>query len=422
VTVRELDSESDSDCNRDDDDDDDDDGREFYGVVEAMPMTGTVGLWTISGGVYTVTAQTEIKERFGPIELRSCVEVELTADESAVRELQSKRDAYCNNDDDDDDDDNGPGFGRGELYARLVDFPPGLIGIWQIGAISVTADANTEFQQRNGPFTVGEYVKVEFRILEDGTFLAREIKTINTRDDDDDRGKGRRSKAFGVIDVIPDGNIGIWRISGISYTVTISTELNDKRGPLTEEQTVKVEYRRDADGNRIALEIKAMPERAGNPDGLQKLVGYVDDMPSDGFIGEWTIDGVIFVADENSEFEEDCGILEVDAFVQVKYVVRDGVPVIIKLETHVPPGGGDDHHFGRIDRMDDGVAVAAGTATWQIGGRSYVVTDATAVGSDLALGVTAVVNSYTAADGAQVATRISSVTLDNTLYLPAAIK
>jgi hypothetical protein len=421
-TVREMDSEPLSDCNRgDDDDDDDEDGRDFYGVVEAMPMSGTVGSWTISGGVYTVTEQTEIKERFGAIAVGSCVEVTLTMDESAVRELQSKRDAYCSNDDDDDDDNDGIGYG--EMYAELVSFPPELIGIWQIGVISVTADANTEFQQRNGPFTVGEYVKVEFRIREDGTFLAREIKTLNTRDDDDDdnddHGHGHgRNKAFGVIEVVPDGNIGIWQISGISYTVTISTELNDNRGQLIAGQTVKVEYRRDDAGNRIAREIKAVPERGNNPDALQKLVGYVEMMPSEGFVGNWTIGSVEFVADENSVFKERCGILAVGALVEVKYLVQDGVRRIVKVETHVPPGGGDDHHYGRIDRMDDGMVAAAGTATWEIGGRSYVVNDVTELSSDLAVGGTAAVNSYTAEDGTQVATRISSVTLTDALYIP----
>lgn len=56
------------------------------------------------------------------------------------------------------------------------------------------------------------------------------------------------------------------------------------------------------------------------------------------------------------------------------------------------------------------------------GGRSYVVNDATNVSSSVAVGSNALVNSYTAADGAQVATSISSVTLDHMLYLPAAMK
>jgi len=437
VTVREMDSEPDSDCDGSNggggNGGGDDDGREFYGLVETMPISGFAGSWTISGGVYTVTEQTEIKQRFGPIEVGACVEVELTADESAVRELQSKRTAYCTGDD--NGGDNGGGNqGHGELYAELVSFPPELVGVWQIGTITMTADANTEFQQKNGAFTAGEFVKAEFTILADGTFYAREIKTIgDARGDDDDDGPGHDhghdrdhdGKAFGLIEFVPEGNIGVWQIGGISYTVTISTELNDHKGALTVGQNVKVEYRTDDEGNRTATEIKAMPAGAGGDKDLLKLVGYVQAMPSDGFVGNWTVGDVEFVADASSRFEEECGILDVGAFVEVKYVMQDGARLIVKLETHVPPGGGDDDHMGRVERMDDSVLAAttgAAAATWTIGGRSYVVNDATAVGSSVAVGSNALVNSYKAADGSQVATSISSVTLDHMLYLPAAMK
>ena len=430
TTVREMDSEPAGDCTGGNNDDDDDrNGREFYGIVQTMPMTGFVGSWTINGGVYTVTVQTEVKQKYGPIEIGSCVEVQLTQNGSAVRELQSKRSANCS----DDDDDSDPSIGRGELYARLVSFPPDLIGQWVIGVITMTADANTEFQQRNGVFTVGEYVKAEFRIQADGTFLAREIKTINTRgdDDDDDHGRGddddvrHDGKAFGLIDSVPAGNLGIWQIGGISYTVTISTELDSERGALIAGQNVKVEYWTDDQGNRTAIEIKAMPQGAGSSQELLKLVGYVQAMPNDGFVGNWTVGGVDFVADAGSRFEEEHGFLAPDVFVEIKYVLRDGIRVIVKLETHVLPGGGDDDHYGRVDRMDDSLAASATSetaATWTVGGRTYIVTDATDVSRNVATGSTVIVNSYAAADGAQVATRIDSVTLNNMLYLPAASK
>jgi hypothetical protein len=65
--------------------------------------------------------------------------------------------------------------------------------------------------------------------------------------------------------------------------------------------------------------------------------------------------------------------------------------------------------------MDDSLA------TWRIGGHNYVVTDTTLVGN-VATGDTVLVNSYTDAAGAHVATRIVDVTLDNLLFLPAAFR
>lgn len=448
-TVKELDSEPMDSCTPDnggddggDDDGDDDGGNggnggEFYGWVEAMPENSMIGQWTISGSVYTVTEQTEFNDRYGRIVVGRCVEVQLTEDESAVSELGSERGVKCNRGNGGGDDDNGDNAGEGELFAKIVSLPPtpDLIGEWVIGNITVTVDANTELKQEAGEFKVDQFVKVEFAILQDGTFLAREIKTVATtagdddEDENDDNGNNggdddisRDGKAFGLIEFVPDGNTGIWQIGGISYTVTISTELDDERGTLNVGQNVKVEYTLDEQGNRTATEIKSMPRGAGNPQDLRKLVGYVQEMPVNGFVGNWMIGGVSFKANANSEFEEENGLLAQDAYVEVTYVMLGEVRMIVKLETQVVPGGGDDDQVGEVENMDDMAAAAMTAGTWVIGGRTYVVTDATVVGSKVAVGTTAVVNSYAAADGTQVATRINSITLDNRIYMPMAVK
>jgi hypothetical protein len=434
TTVVELDSEPLGDCNKGDDDDNgDDDGREFKGTVEMTPTGSLVGLWTISGEVYTVTERTEIKQKFGRIEIGSCVKGELSSDGTYVRELQSKRDVVCKHSDDDGGDDNGAG--RGELYAKLVSFPAGLIGDWVIGNITFKADANTEFDQRRGAFTADEFVKVEFVILQDGTFLAKEIKTVGVpKDDDDGPGHGHgdddiehHAVAFGIINSLPaSGTEGLWQVGGVTYTVNITTELEARHGTFELGRNVRVKYWVDDAGTRIAKQIKSMPPAAGgNPQGVLKLVGFVDAMPADDFVGEWSVGGVILMADAASKFEEDDGFLAVGAFVEVKYRLDGSTRRILEMETHVMPGGGDDDHIGRVERMDDSLAAADAdgvlASTWRIGGRDYVVTDATMLGS-VAEGDTVLVNSYQDATGAQVATRIIDVTLDNLIFLPAAAK
>jgi hypothetical protein len=103
--------------------------------------------------------------------------------------------------------------------------------------------------------------------------------------------------------------------------------------------------------------------------------------------------------------------------------MQNGVRLIVEMESHVLPGGGDDDHIGKVNRMDDSVSTAAAAAaTWTIGGRSYTVTDATLVGLNVSTDSTVLVNSYQAADGSQVATSISNITLNNRLYLPSASK
>ena len=322
------------------------------------------------------------------------------------------------------------------MYAKLVSFPDGLIGEWVIGSLTFTATANTEFSEKNGPFTVGEFVKVEFVVQQDNSLLAKEIKTVALpHDDGDDDGPGHghghdiehHAVAFGAIETVPDGGEGVWQIGGITYTVTISTELEPQHGALEVGQNVRVKYWLDENGNRVAKQIKSMPPAAGgNPQGELKLVGFVEAMPpaADGFVGSWTVAGVELVADANSQFDEEDGVIDVGTFVKVKYRMDGATRVIVEMEAHVMPGGGDDDHIGEVEQMNDSVAAAevgAAASTWVVGGRSYVVTDATMVGS-VATGDTVLVNSYTDASGAQVATRISNVTLDNLLFLPAAAR
>ena len=357
-----------------------------------------------------------------------------------VRELRSAREFACKQGSGDDNGGEGDNAdGHGELYAKLVSFPEDLIGEWVIGSLTFTATANTEFSEKNGPFEVGEFVKVEFVVQQDNSLLAKEIKTVALpHDDGDDDGPGHdhghghevdhQAVAFGVIDTVSDdGGEGVWQIGGITYTVTISTELETTHGALDVGQNVRVKYWLDENGNRVAKQIKSMPPAAGgNPQGEPKLVGFVEAMPpeADGFVGNWTVAGVDLVADANSQFDEEDGVIDVGTFVKVKYRMDGTTRVIVEMEAHVMPGGGDDDHIGEVEQMDDSVAAAAvgaSTSTWVVGGRSYVVTDATMVGS-VATGDTVLVNSYTDASGAQVATRISNVTLDNLLFLPAAAR
>ena len=413
-------------------------GSEFRGIVEMIPGN-RIGEWTISGKPYNVTAQTEIKERYGTIAVGSCVVGALSSDSTYVRELKSARKFACEPGGDDHGGDNGgSNQGRGELYAKLVSFPDGLIGEWVIGTLTFTADANTEFSEKNGPFTVDGYVKVEFVVQQDNSFLAQEIKTVavphdDGDDDGPDHGHGHgeiehQAVAFGAIETVPDaGGEGVWQIGGITYTVTISTELATKNGALEVGQNVRVKYLLDEYGNRVAKQIKSMPPAAGgNPQGEPRVVGFVEAMPpeGDGFVGSWTVAGVELVTDANSKFDEEDGLIDVGTFVKVKYRMDGTTRVIVEMESHVMPGGGDNDHIGECQSMDDNAtaaALGAAATTWQIGGRSYVVTDATMVGS-VAVGDTVLVNSYTDASGAQVATRITNVTLDNLLFLPAAAR
>lgn len=430
TTAREIDSEPDDDCNGDGDGED---GAEVYGVVESMPISGTIGAWTVSSKVYTVTAQSELKQEYGAFDIGRCVKIHLVAGTTdTVREMETERSYKCDGSDDDDGSEPPAGvIGKGELYGELKSFPQDLIGIWEVGTLIFTATTDTEFKTKNGPFTVGETVKVEFYILQDGTFLAREIKTAMPDWDDDDQGDddhegdqhGGRGEghAFGVIEQLPAGGlIGTWVVAGIPYTVTEHTELKARGGTFAISETVKIEFRLDSSGGRVAKEIKLKSGQGGSMPEASTFVGFVEAMPETGYVGLWIVSGAEFSGTMQSKFKEDHGVLTVGAYVKVEYRTVDGVSIIHEMETEVPPGAGDDDHIGTVESMDDSVlaAGAAVNSTWVIGGRSFVVTPSTRVDGSLTTSGTAWVNSYAAPDGTQVATRIAGITLDKTLYLP----
>jgi hypothetical protein len=427
-TAREIDSEPASDCNGGGGGDD---GAEVYGLIESMPVSGTIGAWTVSSKVYTVTAQSELKTEYGAFDIGRCVKIHLvTGTTDTVREMETERSYKCGGGSDDGSTPPAGVIGRGELYGELKSFPPELVGIWEVGTLTFTANITTEFKTRNGEFTVGKIVKVEFYILQDGSFLAREIKTALPvwGDDDDDNGGHHgghdhdRGHAFGKIEQLPaSGLIGTWVVAGVPYTVTEQTELRAKGGTFAISETVKIEFKLDSSGGRVATEIKLKFPQGAPGDEDATFVGFVDSMPESGYIGLWVVSGTEFSGTVSSKFKEDHGAFTQGAYVKVEYRTVNGVNVIHEMETAVPPGAGDDDHLGKVESMDDNVlaAGAAATSTWVVGGRSFVVTAATRVDGALAASDTAWVNSYVAADGTQVATLIQGVTINNFVYLPA---
>jgi hypothetical protein len=305
-----------------------------------------------------------------------------------------------------------------------------LIGQWRIGGMVIEADNNTEFEQEDGIFAVGALVKVHFS-ENNGVKRAREIETVFQVDDDgsDDDGNGSRDgadgHAFGQIVSFPANLIGQWNVSGVIYTATQQTEFDDE-GQFAVSARVKVEYFVNASGLRIAEEIELTDDRGEVDDDEHfKLVGYVQVKPASGFVGPWRIGGADFTANTSSVFEEDDGLLAIGAYVEVEYSIVNNDRLIVKLETKTPPGGGDRNAVGVIEDMgDDNPSAAAQNASnsvWRIGGADYVVgaaTDLNDAAGKLAPGATAWVNSYTAANGQQIATRVQGITLNNVVYLP----
>ncbi len=411
----------------------DDDGSEIYGTLDSFP-TELIGAWVIAGEAYTATVDTEFSQKRGVFTEGICVKAELfPSDATLIREVETTNGYRCGTD---NGSGNGGGNARGDLYGVIQEFPAGLIGEWQIGGTTVTADATTSFNQRKAPFAQGVTVKVHFVVLDDGTFFATEIETKFAREDhgDDhdhnDVYEGAEGHAYGLIESFPADLLGQWQVSGISYTVTSETRIVQPHSDFAVGGLVFVKYRTDADGNRIVRQIKTTRSNGdASSEDHAMLYGFVETMPTSGFVGEWVIDGVSFDATETTKFKEEHGLLGLGSYVKMEYRTVDGRNVLHEIESQVPPGAGDNSALGEIESIDDGsgtsqaaMAAIANVTTWTINGQQYVITAATDLNDfqgALEVGQSAFVNSYVDSSGNQVATQIRGVTLAFELFLPA---
>lgn len=390
-----------------------------FARIVAMPEDAGLGDWQIGDVTYTVSTTTLLVEKFGGFAVDRCVEVTWpVSDSTFALMIESKPERKCAEKDKDE---------TTEIFGTLTALPddPALLGIWSVADITFTVNATTEIKSAIEDFTTGTFVKAHLAI-EEGELVAREVKALWTNHDDWGWWKWRKGRAFGPIESLPaSGTVGSWVIAGVAYSVTEQTRLDDRDGDLIVGANVKVEFWKTRDGDRIAHKIKATDD-TGDGDGQFRFVGVVDAKP-EAFVGDWTIGGAPFVADENTIFDESKGLLVVDAYVSVRYVITDNMRLASEIRTVVPPGGGNHHHHGRIERrgssMSAYVMAADGAAanTWRIGGVEYVVTPATLLDDDvseLVEGQLAFVNAYAEADGTLVATSIEGVAQIEMQYLP----
>ncbi len=441
-------------CERGDDDaaqaSSDGDKCKTFGRITSFPASGFAGIWGIGTISYTVNNETELRTKHGMFVLDACVKVEFkqAGSERIAKKIETDRTFKCegngNGDHDDDDHDNGQH--RDEMFGIVESFPISLTGEWKVGGMAFVATKTTEFKQEKGSFEISGTVKIKFWTDVNEVNHALKIETkfkkpAHHDDDHDGEHHGAEGMAVGKIEAMSStmtatmagtmsGTLTVtvpstWTIAGIDYLVNGDTKLVERNGVLKVGVFVRVRYHLNASGARVADKIKTIGAAAQPKPGEDThLAGFIEMMPTDGFSGTWTIAGVTFETTTTTRFEEERGALAVGSYVLVEYKVKNGANVIAELKTMVPPGAGDNNDIGKIEQSDDDNAVnSAGVAvnSWVVGGKTYLVNDATVLDDDagsLAVGSSALVNSFTDATGNQVATRIETVVLSNQVFLP----
>ena len=132
---------------------------------------------------------------------------------------------------------------------------------------------------------------------------------------------GNNLDFVGIVDSRPTGVTGTWVIGGKSFTATSSTQIEEEHGTLSVGVCAKVEYPSATDLTAIKIESKEPLECSGGGGDAfhMQVYGILQSFPA-GQIGNWVVDGVTYVADAGTEFNEEHGPLTIGQCVEVKFL------------------------------------------------------------------------------------------------------
>ncbi|MBM3152660.1 MAG: hypothetical protein FJZ96_10760 [Chloroflexi bacterium] len=224
---------------------------EFTGVVESIAPDQ----WTVSGQVFLITDQTEIKDE---IIVGDTVKIHAFLDANnafVAREIELAIDASSGADLTENEM---------ELTGVVESITPDL---WVVAGLEFTVNNQTEIKDI---IAVGDRVNVHLLVNEDGSLTASEIELAE---------KDENPTAFGMLEmtgVVEAISGDLWTIGGKDFLVTAQTEL---KGVIVVGDTVKVEAIINEDGSLTATEIAkvAMSSSSENSDSSDSSSDTSDD-------------------------------------------------------------------------------------------------------------------------------------------------
>ncbi len=371
---------------------DDDGGYKFYGVIQSLPSGGWFGDWIVGGRTVHVTAATRIEQEHGPIAVGACVEVKgwPSANGSInATKIETQEPYKCPR--------SGGDGGNNGTYIRfygLVEYLPAgsFIGTWRVSGRSVIVSAATRVEQQHGPIAVGVCVEVQGRTQTDGSINASKVETqepyrcgsAGGGSGGGGGGSGSGSggiytEFYGTVESLPaNGWVGDWTVSGTVVRVNNWTRIEQEHGQVSVGAYVEVKGYQQADGaiNATKIEVK-MPAGVGGSSGSYvKFYGTIENLPTSGWVGQWTVSGRIVHVDAFTRIEQEYGLIAVGAYVEVKgWGQPDGSVKATKIEVKAGSASGSrsseayTKFYGTIEQMPSGTFVG----TWLVSGRTVYV-------------------------------------------------
>ena len=262
--------------------------NEAYGVVNSFPAA-LFGSWVIDGVTYVASVgETGFKQDDGPFAVGACVKVAYATVNGINRaaEIETQNGADCGS---------NPSLpAESKVYATIDSFPASpYIGAWQIGGVAYEATAQTRFKQDHGAFANGVCVQAEYREI-GGVNTLSEVET-ELAYKCEDGGGSPQFKSYGTVELMPAtaDMTGVWRISGIDYTATLSTTFSQEHGFLAVGAYVEVYYTTSGGGNTaVKIETHVAPGA-----GKEYVVGELQAHDSTDEWSDWVVAGQTIKAD-----------------------------------------------------------------------------------------------------------------------------
>lgn len=265
-------------------------------------------------------------------------------------------------------------------------------GNWIVSGQTVITDANTEI--RSG-IVVGQVVRVEGALQDDGTLLASEIEA---------RGKSRqgynRARIEGIFDGV-DGD-GNWLVGGTIVVITDETDTDGR--PFVGQRVVVVGIVKDQN-TIIAREIENIVARQANDASERhrsdvKLEGIFQGVNDD---GDWIVNGVEISVDRLTRLE---GTPEVGSAVEIRGVLRNGRIVALRIKFENENENIRERHQYRVKLRGLVDAMSDDGSVFSVAGHRVHISELTEIDGEVVVGAGVKVLAIILDDGTLVAKEI----------------
>lgn len=244
------------------------------------------------------------------------------------------------------------------LRGEITDIPEGNVVTWTIGGQPFEVTADTAISERGGPVDVGAWAQVSALEM-DGVLVAQRIRAIDPLPN---------VEVMGAIQAFGEGS---WTVSGIELAIDGDTLIsNQPHVGLLANAAAELQT-----GNSLlALRIRVLWQEHGGPQTPITLDGIIEQMPPNGEVGNWVVNGVNIVVSRNTLINQDEGMAVVGAVVRVIGQQADAMVVAREIIVIDSPLTGERVRFkGRItDLPDDGLL-----GDWTIADQTVQVTENT---------------------------------------------